>query len=112
MISNKISLSSTNNKQFYAQTNQLSTGKHFYKRVKTRFLQQSAEYLGSTLSHREIEALLNQKNYFRSCKHTGDLQMSNNKSNRMNAKTFASIKWALTAVSGLLTTALIIVLET
>lgn len=38
--------------------------------------------------------------------------MSNNSSNRMSDKEFTSIKWTLTAVSGLLTTALIIALET
>ena len=38
--------------------------------------------------------------------------MSNNNSNRMSNKEFTSIKWTLTAISGLLTTTLIIILET
>ena len=38
--------------------------------------------------------------------------MNNYNSNKMSDKKFTSIKWSLTAVSGLLTTALIIVLET
>ncbi len=65
MISNKISLSGTNNAPFYAQTNQLGTRKDFYEQVKSRFLQQSADYPGTTLTNREIEALLNQKYYVR-----------------------------------------------
>jgi hypothetical protein len=40
-------------------------GRAFYDREKLRFLQQAAEYLGSSLSHREIEALLDQKTYVR-----------------------------------------------
>ena len=38
--------------------------------------------------------------------------MINNNSNKMSDKEFTSIKWTLTAISGFLTTALIIVLET
>ena len=37
--------------------------------------------------------------------------MRNNKTGKINNKMFASIKWMLTALSGLLTTGLIIVLE-
>jgi len=38
--------------------------------------------------------------------------MGNDKTGKITNKTFASIKWMLTALSGLLTTGLIIVLET
>ena len=37
--------------------------------------------------------------------------MRNNKTGKINNKAFESIKWMLTALSGLLTTGLIIVLE-
>jgi hypothetical protein len=37
--------------------------------------------------------------------------MSNNTIGKMNNKMFASVKWMLTALSGLLTTGLIIILE-
>ena len=43
---------------------------------------------------------------------TGGLQMINNKIGKINNKAFASIKWMLTALSGLLTTGFIIILET
>ena len=65
MISKETSLSSAENAPFNAQSNLLVTRKDFYDQVKSRFLQQSAEYLGSTLSYREIETLLDQKSYVR-----------------------------------------------
>jgi hypothetical protein len=66
MISNKISLSCAEKAPSYTQAKQLSMRKAFYDHVKLRFLQQSAEYLGSTLSQREIEALLTRESHVRS----------------------------------------------
>jgi len=66
MISNVMSLSRAGKAPSYARADMYSMGKAFYDREVMRFLQQSAEYLGSTLSHQEIEALLEQKTYVRS----------------------------------------------
>ena len=49
----------------YAQADQFSMRRAFYNLVKLRFLQQSAKYLSSTLSNREIETFLDQKSYIR-----------------------------------------------
>ena len=61
MISNKISSSHNEKKAPFSQTTLLSLKKVFNDHVKLRFLLQSAEYLGSTLSRQEIESLLVQK---------------------------------------------------
>ena len=66
MISNVMSLSRARKAPSYAQADLYSMGKAFYDREKLRFLQQTAEYLGSTLSHREIVAIPDQKTYVRS----------------------------------------------
>ena len=61
MISNEISLSHDEKKASFSQTTLLSIRKIFNDHVKLRFLQQSAEYLGRTLSRQEIKSLLVQK---------------------------------------------------
>ncbi len=61
MISNEISLSHVEKMASFTQTNLLSIRKIFNDHIKSRFLQQSAEYLGSTLSHQEIKSLMDQK---------------------------------------------------
>ena len=61
MISHEISLFHDEKKTSFSQTTLLSIKKIFNDHVKLRFLQQSAEYLGSTLSCQEIESLLVQK---------------------------------------------------
>ena len=61
MISNEISLSHDEKKASFSQATLLSIRKIFNDHVKLRFLQQSTEYLGSTLSRQEIESLLVQK---------------------------------------------------
>lgn len=66
MISNVMSLSRARKAPSFAKADLYSMGKAFYDREKLRFLQQSAEYLGSALSHREIAALLNQNTNVRS----------------------------------------------
>jgi hypothetical protein len=66
MISNESSLSRAEEAPSYIQADLLSMRKAFYDGVKSRFLQQSAEYLGSTLSNREIESMLSQNSYVRS----------------------------------------------
>jgi hypothetical protein len=66
MISNVKSLFRARKAPSYAHADLYSMGRAFYDREKLRFLQQTAGYLGSTLSHREIEALLDQKTYVRS----------------------------------------------
>lgn len=65
MINNEVSLSHDEKKVSFSQTTLLGIRKIYYDRVKLRFLQQSAEYLGSTLSHQEIESLLAQKSLVR-----------------------------------------------
>jgi hypothetical protein len=61
MINHKISLSHDEKIASFTQTNLLNIRKIFNDHVKLRFLQQSAEYLGSTLSRQEIESILVQK---------------------------------------------------
>ena len=66
MISNEISLSHVEKMAAFTQTNLLSIRKIFNNHVMSRFPQQSAEYLGSTLSHQEIESLMDQESKVRS----------------------------------------------
>ena len=61
MISNEIPLSHDKKMASFTQTTLLGIRKIFNDHVKLRLLQQSAEYLGSTLSRQEIESLLVQK---------------------------------------------------
>jgi hypothetical protein len=61
MISNRISLSHDKKKASFSHTTLLSIKRIFKDHVKLQFLQQSTEYLGSTLSRQEIESLLVQK---------------------------------------------------
>ena len=66
MISNEASLFRAEEAPSYAQAGLFSKRRAFYNLVKLRFLQQSAIYLGSTLSNREIKTSLDQKSYIRS----------------------------------------------
>ena len=61
MISNEIPLPHDKKMASFTQTTLLGIRKIFNDHVKLRFLQQSAEYLGSTLSRQKIESLLVQK---------------------------------------------------
>jgi hypothetical protein len=61
MISNEISLSHEKKKASFSQPTLLSVIKNFNDHVKLRFLKQSAEYPGSTLTRLEIESLLIRK---------------------------------------------------
>ena len=61
MISHEISLSYDEKIASFTQATLLSIRKIFNDHVKLRFLQQSAEYLGSALSRQEIESILVQK---------------------------------------------------
>ena len=61
MTSNEISLSRVEKMSSFTQANLLSIRNIFNDHIKSRFLQRSAEYLGSTLSRQEIESLLDQK---------------------------------------------------
>jgi hypothetical protein len=61
MISTEISLSHDKKMASFSHTTLLGIKKVFNDHVKLRLLQQSAEYLGSTLSRQEIESLLVQK---------------------------------------------------
>ena len=61
MNSNEMSLPHDEKMASFTQTTLLGIRKIFDDQVKLRFLQQSAEYLGRTLSRQEIESLLVQK---------------------------------------------------
>ena len=61
MTSNEISLSHVEKTSSFTQANLLSIRKIFNVQVKSRFFQQSAKYMGSTLSHQELESLMDQK---------------------------------------------------
>ena len=108
---NEMSLPHDEKMASFTQTTLLGIRKIYYDHIKLRFLLQSAEYLGRTLSRQEIESLLDQK--IKSIVDlTGYIQMRNNKTFNIKDKAFTSTKWVLTALSGLLTTTLIIILET
>ena len=61
MINNEISLSHVETTSSFTQANLLSIRKIFNDHVESRFFQQSAKYLGSSISHQEIESLMDQK---------------------------------------------------